>query len=105
MGVAEPLIVRRLRLVMEQLTQAAQRGNGDSKYARYAWVMQGVMDEVLDELAADGNVGMTDADTLAAWFIQFGKVVEWCGSGDESVLPETIRPYLVQRLAITSGGE
>lgn len=63
--------------------------------------MQGVTDEVLDELAEN------DVETIGQWFEQFGKIIEWCGSGDDSVLPEAVRPYLRQqveeRLAITAG--
>jgi len=88
---------------MRQLSEYAQRGP-QNKYSRYAWVMQSMFDEVMDELADD-----TSADTIAVWFEQFGKIVEWCGSGDDSLLPPQMRAYLAEQhpdmLAITAGGE
>jgi hypothetical protein len=86
---------------MSQLSAYAQSGPAN-KYSRYAWVMQSMFDEVMDELADD-----TDHELIASWFEQFGKIVEWCGSGDDSVLPESVRAYLAQKhpemLAITAG--
>jgi hypothetical protein len=86
---------------MTQLSGYAQRGPA-SKYSRYAWVMQAMMDEVLDELGQD-----TDAEQIASWFEQFGKIVEWCGSGDDSILPDSVRRYLAdshpEMLALPAG--
>jgi hypothetical protein len=48
-----------------------------------------MMDEVLGEIADNGDV-----DTMEMWFVQFGKVVEWCGSGDDTILPDGVREYL-----------
>ena len=86
---AEPPVVRRLRIVMTQLSQFAGRNQG-SKYSRYAWVLQSMMDEILDELAD------IDSVTMGKWFVDFGKIVEWCGSGDETVLPDSVRAYLAE---------
>jgi hypothetical protein len=61
-----------------------------------------MFDEVMDELAAD-----TDPAQIANWFEQFGRIVEWCGSGDDSILPDSVKAYLAQShpemLAITAG--
>ncbi len=78
-----------LRIVMTQLSQFAGRNQG-SKYSRYAWVLQSMMDEILDELAD------VDSVTMGKWFVDFGKIVEWCGSGDETVLPDSVRAYLAE---------
>lgn len=86
---------------MHQLSSAATRGP-ENKFSRYAWVMQGMFDEVMDALADD-----VDAEQMQAWFEQFGRVVEWCGSGDDSILPDSVRQYLATEhpamLAITAG--
>lgn len=86
---------------MHQLAAHAQKGP-ENRYSRYAWVMQSMFDEVMDEMASD-----TNPDLIASWFEQFGKVVEWCGSGDDSVLPESVRAYLAESqpdlLMITAG--
>lgn len=80
---------------MGQLAAYAQKGP-QNKYSRYAWVMQSMFDEVMDELAED-----TDPDQIAGWFEQFGRIVEWCGSGDDSILPPSVRQYLTgQMLAL-----
>jgi hypothetical protein len=51
----------------------------------------------------------TDADQIAGWFEQFGRIVEWCGSGDDSILPPSVRAYLAEQhpdmLAITAGSK
>jgi hypothetical protein len=98
---ADPPVVRRLRIIMRQMTTFAQNGPAN-KYSRYAWVMQGMFDEIMDELASD-----TDPALIGSWFQQFGQVIEWCGSGDDSVLPESMRGYLAEKhpemLAITTG--
>lgn len=108
-GAADAPVARRLRIIMTQLSAYARQPVRDgenaskaSKYARYAWVMQGMFEEVLDELS------VTDADVLGGWFEQFGKIIEWCGSGDDSVLPDAMRAYLSENhpgelLAITAG--
>jgi hypothetical protein len=109
---AEAPVARRLRIVMAQLTKYATRPaepgedrNKVSKYSRYTWVMSSMFEELLDELA------VTDSETLGGWFEQFGKIIEWCGSGDDSVLPVSVRaafqeqfPQEMQsQLAITAG--
>jgi hypothetical protein len=81
---------------MGAMTKYAQSGPSD-KYSRYAWVMQAMFDEVIDELAD------TDPQHIAGWFDQFGRIIAWCGSGDENDLPENVRPYILQRLALTAG--
>jgi hypothetical protein len=53
--------------------------------------MQSMFEEVLDELS------VTDASTLGGWFEQFGKIIEWCGSGDDSILPDAVREALADQ--------
>lgn len=88
---ADPAIIRRLRIVMNQLTSFATRAS-DDKLSRYAWVLQAVFEETVDELVERG----TDEVTLQEWFVYFGKIVEWCGSGDEKILPPHVRRFLAE---------
>lgn len=74
---------------MSQLSAYAGRST-DQKYSRFAWVMNAMFDEVLDEL------GDVEQSTMSEWFVYFGQIIEWCGSGDQSVLPEHVRTYLTQ---------
>lgn len=67
---------------------AANRGG---KYSRFAWVLDSMMEEVLSEIADNG-----DTETMGRWFEEFGAVVQWCGSGDASILPESVRAYLTE---------
>lgn len=53
--------------------------------------MDSMMDEVLGELADN-----TDPAIMEDWFMQFGKIIEWCGSGDDAILPASVRQYLAE---------
>ena len=86
----DPPVIRRLRIVIGQLASFAAK-NRDSRYSRFAWVVDSMMDEVLSEIADSGDIA-----TLEQWMITFGKVVEWCGSGDDASLPDSVREYLRQ---------
>src|SRR5215472_15949300 len=46
--------LRRLKIILDQLTAYAQSSK-TNKYSRYAWVLQGMMEEIFDEL--DQNAG------------------------------------------------
>ena len=98
----DPPVIRRLRIVLGQLSAFAAN-NRSSRYGRFAWVLDSMMDEVLSEIADNGDTG-----TMGQWFVDFGRVVEWCGSGDDSVLPDSVRAYLAEKhpqelLAIEAG--
>lgn len=99
----EPAVVARLRVVMARLAEYAKSGP-NNKYSRYTWVMESMFDEILDEF------GTNDEPVIAAWFEQFGQIIAWCGSGNDDLLPEAVRPYLAakvrerrEQLAITAG--
>jgi hypothetical protein len=57
--------------------------------SKITWLLDGVMDEILDELAEQ------DETRTEIYFAYFGKVVEWVGSGDASVLPPELREWLM----------
>lgn len=81
--------LRRLNIVVNQLTTFAQSSN-TSKWARYAWVLQGMLEEVSAELDQEVPPNIGD------WFEDFGKVIQWTGNGDETVLPESVKSFLIQ---------
>jgi hypothetical protein len=87
---ADTPVTRRLRIVVSQLTDFIQI-KGDSRYARYGWLLDTLMTEVLDEIADNGK----GDEAIGEYFAQFGRVIEWCGSGDDSVLPESVRSFLI----------
>lgn len=97
-------VLGRLNIVLKQMS-AFIKQQPQNKFSRYAWLLDEMMTEVLDEIASQGG----DTSSLGDWFEQFGKIVEWCGSGDDSVLPDSVREYLANRqgnmLALTSGKE
>ena len=97
-----PPVLLRVKIVIGRLAAYSQAG-GNGKYARFAWVMESMTDEILDELA-DMD---TDQEQMMHWFDELGQVMAWCGHGDDSRLPDSVRPYLQQevrqRLAITAG--
>lgn len=81
-----------MRIVLAQMTQYLSK-NPEHKYSRYAWVMDEIANEMMDELADTDS----DMETLGQWFTDFGRVFAWCGSGDPAVLPESVRDFLVSQ--------
>lgn len=98
---ADP-VLSRIRIVIDRMSQFI-KNSPDSKYARFAWILDSMMGEIFDELEDSEN----GTENLAQWFEQFGKIVEWCGSGDYDVLPDNVKSYMRakmdERLAITAG--
>lgn len=100
---------------MHKLGDFVQNGEATSerasKYQRYSWVIGSIMDEILDEMAESD----ASPETIGVWFAQMGQVIQWCGSGDNSVLPLSVRKFLLDNepelaaasgvLAITAGGD
>jgi hypothetical protein len=51
-----------------------------------------MMEEVFEEM---DNKDGADADVMGRWFEQFGRVIQWTGSGNPDVLPDIIRDFLI----------
>lgn len=83
-------VIHRLRIVVTQLTDYAKR-DGTNAYARHAWVAIALFDNLLDEMPE----GFTN-ERAAEMFVVFGKIIEWCGTGDVTVLPPQIRKFLAE---------
>ncbi len=80
-------VAQRLSLVATELVSYIN-AKGDTPYNRYVWVVQCMIEEIF------GEIDDLSQDTLAEWMEQFGKVLTWCGSGDDTILPESVREYL-----------
>jgi hypothetical protein len=61
---------------------------GDNPYSRYTWIVQTMIQEIFSEMHD------VESSTLAAWMEQFGLVLTWCGNGDDSILPDSVKEYL-----------
>jgi hypothetical protein len=48
------------------------------------------MEEILVEMAESDAT----EEQLAGWLTQFGKILAWCGSGDDAMLPPEVRDFL-----------
>jgi len=75
----------------------------DSTIGKYAWLIDTVFDEIMDEAQ---KREMND-EKLQAYLTQFGQLLAWCGTGDERLLPPELRDYLWEKrpelLGIGSG--
>lgn len=52
------------------------------------WVIKALFSGICEELD-----GASD-EVLGHWIKQFGLLLEWCGTGDDSLLPPEVREYL-----------
>ena len=60
----------------------------DSKYARYMFVVDGLLDEIIYES------GAVSAENMAIMFAKFGRIIGWVGDGDSSQLPEEAAAFI-----------
>ena len=82
-------VVQRLAVVIGTLNNFVIE-NDDGGLARYAFIMQALTDEVIEEL--DDK----DEPTVAYFMEQMGEVIAWIGHGDDSRLPEHLMPFVAQ---------
>lgn len=61
--------------------------NDDGQLAKFAFLMQAVTDEVIEELTDK------DDELLGSFMAQMGEVVAWIGHGDDSRLPDALRVF------------
>jgi hypothetical protein len=84
--VAEPEHIRRLKGVVRVL-ETFIRTSDDGMYARLAFFMSTVTDELAEELAE------LDELQVRLFMFQIGEVISWIGHGDNSRLPEAIKDF------------
>lgn len=63
------------------------RTSDDGMYARLAFFMSTVTDELSEELAE------LDEFQVRAFMFQIGQVIAWIGHGDNDQLPESVRDF------------
>jgi len=61
--------------------------NDDTGLSKFAFLMQALTDEVIEELS-----GKED-EIIGAYMEQMGQVIAWIGHGDDSRLPDSMRPF------------
>lgn len=76
----------RLQGVMTSLNQFVVT-NGTSDLSRFAFLMQALTDEVIEELTDK------DEEAIGIFMEQMGQVIAWIGHGDNEQLPEPIRQF------------
>ena len=81
--VNSPVAIR-LRSVMSMLNGFVIE-NGDGQLSRYAFLMQALTDEVIEELTTK------DEATIGAFMEGMGEVIAWIGHGDNERLPDPVR--------------
>ena len=78
-------VVQRLAMVIGTLNSFVVE-NDDGNLGRYAFIMQAITDEVIEEL--DDK----DEPTVAIFMEQMGEVIAWIGHGDNTRLPDKLLP-------------
>lgn len=81
-------VAARINLVVTELIDFAEQNKQDSPLTSHIWVLKSLFSAMSEELN-----GASD-EVLGHWIEQFGKLLEWCGSGDDSVLPPEVVVYL-----------
>jgi hypothetical protein len=90
LALAEPPVILRLQCVLAELQgYVGARGNGKQK--RMNFVIRRIIDDVVEELHE------IPVEHMQAYFDYMGKVVQWIGTGDDEILPDSIREYLQAR--------
>jgi hypothetical protein len=83
--------VKRLKAVMAEMqTFIAKSGNG--KQRRMNLIMKHMSRAVIEELED------IPQEHIGFYFAQFGEIVSWIGTGDDSSLPDGIREFLMARM-------
>lgn len=76
-------VVERLHAVMSALNSFVI-ANDETGLARFAFLMQALTDEVIEELDEK------DEETIGGFMEQMGQVIAWIGHGDTSRLPDSL---------------
>lgn len=79
-------VVERLRAVMSALNSFVIH-NSESDLVRFAFLMQALTDEVIEELEEVNEA------TIEALMMQMGEAIAWIGHGDTNRLPEPLRAF------------
>lgn len=95
-------IAKRIRLVADELIDYASKKQ-DNPFSGQMWFIKSIFQIFFEEMTS------TDDEKLAMWLKQFGVLLEWCGTGDDSLLPSEVAEYIranhPEHLAITAGSD
>ena len=100
---AKSEVAARIKLVAEELVHYVDSKGAESPFSGHMWFIKSIFGIFYDEMKGK------DDEILAMWVGQFGCLLEWCGTGDDSKLPPDVVAYLHLRhpereqLAIESG--
>jgi hypothetical protein len=89
LAVVRSPVVLRLQAVMTSLNGFVI-ANDETGLARFAFLMQALTDEVIEELTEK------DEATIGGFMSQMGEVIAWIGHGDTSRLPEPLQAFADQ---------
>jgi hypothetical protein len=81
-------VVERLRAVLTVLNRFVAENGKDSGFQNFAVIMEALTDEVIEEL------NEKDEQTIGFFMSQMGEVIAWIGHGDNSRLPDQLRPFV-----------
>lgn len=84
--VKSPVVIR-LQAVMSMLNGFVVNNSETQQLSRYAFLMQSLTDEVIEEL--------TDKDeaTIGTFMEGMGEVIAWIGHGDNDRLPDPLKSF------------
>jgi hypothetical protein len=82
------LVAKRINLVVTELIDFAEQNKKESAINSHVWILKSLFSAMSDELNSASD------EVLGHWIEQFGKLLEWCGSGDDSVLPPEVIEYI-----------
>jgi|SRR5215469_8541856 len=77
------VVAQRIQLVVDELLTYAS-AKKDSPYSSHMWIFKSIFTGICEELG-----GASD-EVLGHWISQFGLLLEWCGTGDDSKLPPEV---------------
>ena len=80
-------VVLRLQAVLGTLNSFVIQNGQETGFANFGFIMQSLTEELIEELDEK------DEATVGAFMARMGEVIAWIGHGDDSRLPEELRPF------------
>lgn len=77
----------RLQAVLGSLNSFIIQNGSDMGFANFGLIMESLTDELIEELDE------RDEASVEAFMAHMGEVIAWIGHGDDSRLPDGLRPF------------
>lgn len=91
----KPPSLRRFEFIVKSMATNAIKGPGASNHHRQMMrIIEMIFDESVQELV-DNDVS---DELMSKWIFWFGKLFEWCATGDADGLPEDMRAMVSEHL-------